>query len=185
MSEPTGPAPTSRSSVVAIVLGLVLVAAVIAGALVIERATDSDLDLPDTVGGDMRAEPRNDLARSAESRLEDVMDASATIRSYRASDERGGIVMVVDQAAGPFLPRGPNPAPALMDLARGPFELVNEGDAVCQVTWANVVAEGEDVPDEDPAGVQCQLGAHGRTYLLYGTGMSTDEAVDILEKIAD
>ena len=185
MSEPTGPAPTSRSPIVAIVLGLLMVAAVIAGALVIERATDSDVDLPDTLAGGLRAEPRNDLARSAESRLEDVMDASATIRSYRADDDRGAMVMVVDQAAGPFVPRGPNAAPELMGLARGPFELVNEGDAVCQLTWPNVVAEGEDVPDEDPAGVQCQLGAHGRTYLLYGTGMSSQDAVDILEDIAD
>ena len=48
-----------------------------------------------------------------------------------------------------------------------------------------MVPEGEDVPDEDPVGVQCQLGADGRTYWLDGTGVSVDDAVDILEEIAD
>ncbi len=185
MSEPTDSAPASRPSVVAMLLGLVVVAAVIAGALAIEQATDNDLDLPDSLPGGLRAEPRDDLTRSAESRLEDVLDASAAVRSYRADEDRGAMVMVVDQAAGPFAPRGPHVDPKLLGMARGLFELINEGDAVCQVTWPQPVVEGEGVPDVDPAGVQCQLGAHGRTYLLYGTGLTSEEAADMLESIAD
>jgi hypothetical protein len=158
---------------------------VIAGALAIEQATDNDLDLPDELAGGLRAEPRDDIARSAESRLEDVMDAPATVRSYLAGKGRGALVMVVDESAGPFAPRGPNVDPELLGLARGPFELVREGDAVCQVTWQSVVAKGDELPDEEPAGVQCQLGADGRTYWIYSTGMSAADAADILEDITD
>ena len=170
----------------AIVLGLVVVAAVIVGALAIEQATDGDVGLPDTLAGGYRAESDSKLFDSAADGLEEVLDAPVTVRGYVTSDaERQVTITVIDADAGPYAPSGPQADPELLGLERAPSELVREGDAVCQLAWGTIVPEGEDVPAEEPAGVQCQLAADGRTYWLNGRGLSADDAVDILESVSD
>jgi hypothetical protein len=186
MSEPTGPAPANRPSVVAMVLGLVVVAAVIAGALALEQATDNDLDLPGSLPGGLHADESSKLVDSAEANLEDALDAPVTVRSYRTEDdERLVTLTIVDEAVGPFAPSGPQADAALLGLARAPFELVRRDDVVCDLAWNATVPDGEPVPKGDPIGMKCQLGADGLTYWLSGRGLSFDDAVDILESVAD
>jgi hypothetical protein len=204
MSQPTGPASTSRPTVVPTLLGLLLVVAVIVVALVIERATDDD-GLPDELSGGLRATDLVDpdrfdsgadaerfavqqgrLRESAEEQLEDVLDLPVTVRSYQTDgSERVVTITTIDEAAGPWAPAGAQPEPALLGMQRAGVELVREGEAVCHLAWGVSVPEGRDVPDDDPASVQCQLGADGRTYWLNGRGVSADDAVDLLESVAD
>ena len=135
----------------AILLGLVVVAAVIVGALAIEQATDNDLDLPDTLPGGLRADDASELVDSAEAGLEDVLDAPVAVRSYRTDDdERLVTLTVVDQAAGPFAPSGPQADAELLGLARGPFELVREGDVVCDLAWSRDGRRGRAGPGGRP-----------------------------------
>ncbi len=182
MSEAT----SSRSSIGAILLGLVVVAAVIVGALAVEQATDNDLELPDTLAGGLRADESSELVDSAEEGLEEALDVPVTVRSYRTSDdERLVTVTVVDEAAGPFAPSGPQADAELLGLARAPYELVREDDVTCDLAWTATVPEGEPVPKDDPIGMKCQLDADGRTYWLSGRGLSFGDAVDILESVAD
>lgn len=185
------------------VLGLLLVVAVIAVALMIERATDDD-GLPDELSGGYRATDLVDpdrfdsgadaerfavqqsrLRESAEERLEDVLDLPVTVRSYRTDGSERVTITTIDEAAGPWAPAGAQPEPTLLGMRRAGFELVRAGDAVCHLAWGVTVPEGRDVPDDDPASVQCQLGADGRTYWLNGRGVSADDAVDLLESVAD
>ncbi len=186
MSEQSHPEPATRPSVVAMLLGLVVVAAVVVGALAIEQATDSDLDLPDSLPGGLRADDSSELVDSAEAGLEDVFDEPVVVRSYRTDDgERLVTLTVVDQAAGPFAPSGPQADADQLGLARAPFELVRDGDVLCDLAWSPTVPAGEPEPEGDPTGLKCQLGAEGRTYWLSGRGLSLDHAVEILEEIAD
>jgi hypothetical protein len=205
MSEPTGPPSKSRPPVVPVVLGVLLVAVVVAAGLLVERATDGDADLPETLAGGFRAtdvvdeeqfdsraeaekfaDDQREYADSVGENLEDVLDATVTARNYQDQDAERLITMaVVDAAAGPFAPNGPLADPERMGLERGPTELVREDDVVCRVNWGQVVVEGDDVPDADPVGIQCQLGADGRTYWLLGGDLSVDDAVDALESLAD
>jgi hypothetical protein len=186
MSEPTQPARTSRTSVVAIALGLLLIAAVIVVALWIERATDSDVELPDELSGGFNADPSSELADSAEDNLADVFDTSVTVRSYQADGGDSQVtITVLDEEAGPFAPAGPQAEPGLLGLERGPFELIRDGDTVCQLAWGTLVTKGDELPDEDPIGVQCQLEDEGRTYWLNGRGVTADDAVEILESLTD
>ena len=152
----------------------------------VEQATDNDLDLPDTLPGGLRADDSSELVDSAEASLEDVLETAVTVRSYRAADdERVVTLTVVDQEAGPFAPSGPQAEADLLGLARAPYELVRDGDVVCDLAWTATVPAGEPLPKGDPIGMKCQLGAHGRTYWLSGRGLSLDDAVEILESVSD
>jgi hypothetical protein len=190
MTEPTGPASTSRPPVVPIVLGLLLVAAVIAVALLIERATDGHIDLPDDLPGGLSStsisESQRETVANAEEALEQTLEFDVTVETYVDDGaERQATITVVDDAAGPFAPSGPQPDPETLGLERSPYELVRDGDTTCEIAWGAPVPEGEDVPDDDPVGVHCQLGANGHTYWLNGRGLSADDAVEILESVTD
>ncbi len=187
MNAPTGPASSSRPPVVPIVLGVLLVAAVIAAALLIERATDGDIDLPESLPGGLRAD--GDLPAAAvvaERNLEETLDATVTLGTYRDdNDESDATLTVIDAEAGPFAPDGPQPAPEALGLERASTELVREGDVLCRLAWGKSVAEGATAPDEDPVALYCQLGADGRTYWLNARGISVDDAVEILDDVAE
>jgi hypothetical protein len=187
MSEPTDSAPASRPSVVAMLLGLVVVAAVLAGALAIEQATDNDLDLPDSLPGGLRAdEPLPDAAVDAGRELEATLDETVALRTYvDAGREINVTLTVIDAEAGPFAPDGPQPMPEALGLERAGTELVEDDGVLCRLAWGRTVVDGDELPDADPVGVFCQLGAHGRTYWLNGRGVSVDDAVEILESVAD
>lgn len=204
-AAPSAPAPPPRRlPVVALVLGLVLVAAVVAVGLLVERATDDELELPDRLDGgfhatdtgegfDVDADTAANLADREGERdellsdaLSEVLDADARVRSYADADlEEHATLTVVDAEAGPVNPGGAIVGdPEWLGLERAPTELVREDDAVCQVSWGETVPDGEDVPDDAPLSVTCQLGADGRTYWLTAQQMEVSEVVDVLEDVA-
>ena len=85
MSEPTGPESTSRPPVVPIVLGVLLVAAVIAAALVVERATTKDpADRYQTVG-----------------EMTDDLETALEVEAARAGTTTGEATSVLDAVPGP------------------------------------------------------------------------------------
>ena len=178
---------TSRPPVVPLIVGLVLVAAVIVAALAIERATDGEVDLPDALPGGLVADSTlPEAAVPAERELEETLGETVTLGTYRDREgERSATITVVESDAGPFAPDGPQPVPESLGLERAATELVREGDVLCKVAWATTLPEGQEVPDEDPVAVFCQLGADGRTYWLNGRDLSVDLAVDILEDVVD
>ena len=92
---------------------------------------------------------------------------------------------VLDRSPGLFDPHGPPIDPELLQLERSIYELRRVGDAVCDLYWQQVVPEGQPIDDKvGPAAVQCQLGDGDRTLEIFGSGLSAEEAVEILESLA-
>ncbi|KQP63398.1 hypothetical protein ASF47_14970 [Nocardioides sp. Leaf285] len=204
----------ARTRVAGVVLGAVLLALMVVFAVVLPRidsgaeelsGADSVAALPDELPGGLRAldlgveapegqdpaqaeeltQRQTELQESAGERLSEVFDAPAEVRIY--ADEalqRQAAVAVVGVPAGLFIPGALPVDPALLDLARSSTELERVGDAVCQLTYGQNVPAGQPVPEDDPAGVTCQLGAEGTTYWIQGGGITAEEAVAVLDDLA-
>lgn len=168
-----------------------------------EGSTDSDAPkLPDTIevpveltamdvtagksGAEVEtAETQGELYAKSAEELETIFGAEAAVRSY--SDEQQQVQLTVTAVAveaGAYTPAGPPVDAALLGLERSTRELVKVGEGVCAVYWSQPVAEGQELPDEQPSGLQCQLGADGTTWLLEGVGLDPEEAIEVLENLA-
>jgi hypothetical protein len=202
---------SDRSTQVAGVLtGVVLLGAVAAFGIALPKATGDDdteaaseIVLPDTLphglvaedvadeGGGPEAEEYAgrvaEIQTSAIDGLEEIFGAPAAIRGYASDD--GSVqatVTVLDRAPGLFDPHGPPIDPELLQLERSIYELRRVDDAVCDLYWQQVVPEGQPVDDAvAPSAVQCQLGDGDRTLELFGSGLTADEAVEILESLTE
>jgi hypothetical protein len=200
---------SDRSTQVAGVLtGAVLLGAVAAFGIALPKATGDDdtetaseIVLPDTLPHGLVAEDVADegggaegeeyagrvaeIQKSAIDGLEEIFGDAAAIRGYASDD--GSVqatVTVLDRAPGLFDPHGPPIDPELLQLERSIYELRRVGDAVCDLYWQQVVPEGQPVDDAvAPAAVQCQLGDGERTLELFGSGLSAEDAVEILESL--
>lgn len=210
MSEPTSqPQPTrpkhphfvpqGRRPVLAIILGLLLVAVVVTAGLLVVRATDDSLEPPEQLGdytelsrltgaelGDF-VKSSQEVNRSLADNLEEVYDADATVASYvdvdpetdRPSLETQIRLTVIDREPGPFGAQEAQPDPEL--TGRNAIELIREDDATCIVRYPQVSPEEDQ---GDPIGVQCQSDEGPRTYQLGTVGLSVAETVDLLEEAA-
>jgi hypothetical protein len=192
---------------IGVVLGLVLLGAVAAFAIGLPKATDegeaeaAEVVLPDELPhglvaedvqgpeggaeGQEYAERVTAIQDSAVEGLEDIYGDPAAVRGYASDD--GSVqatVTVLDRAPGLFDPHGPPIDPELLRLERSLYELRRVGDAVCDLYWQQVVPEGQPVDDSAPSAVQCQLGDGDRTLELFGSGLSAEAAVEILESLA-
>jgi hypothetical protein len=201
---------SDRSAQVAGVLtGVVLLGAVAAFGIALPKATGEDEaeateivlpdtlphglvaeDVPDAAGGPEAEEYAGRVAeiqQSAIDGLEEIFGNPAAIRGYASEDGSAqATVTVLDRAPGLFDPHGPPIDPELLQLERSIYELRRVGDAVCDLYWQQVVPEGQPVDDSvDPAAVQCQLGDGDRTLEIFGSGLSADDAVEILESLQD
>jgi len=200
---------SDRSAQVAGVLtGVVLLGAVAAFGIALPKATGDDdteaaseivlparrphgrvaADVPDETGGpeaEDYAARVGQIQESAIDGLEEIFGDPAAIRGYASDD--GSVqatVTVLDRAPGLFDPHGPPIDPELLQLERSIYELRRVGGAVCDLYWQQVVPEGQPIDDAAaPAAVQCQLGDGDRTLELFGSGLTADEAVDILESL--
>jgi len=188
---------------VGILLGVVLLGAVAAFGIALPKATGDDEDreaaapveLPDTLPHGLVAQdtvegPQGEqyatVQGSAVAGLEEIFGAPAALRGYAA---RGGAVQatvtVLDRAPGLFDPHGPPIDPEVLGMERSVYELRRVGDAVCDLFWQQVVPQGAAVDEAaDPAALQCQLGVGDRTIELFASGMSIEDAADVLESLA-
>ncbi|HET9419775.1 MAG TPA: hypothetical protein VFO49_01475 [Nocardioides sp.] len=202
---------SDRSAQVAGALtGVVLLGAVAAFGIALPKATGdeeeqqaTEIVLPDTLPHGLVAEDVADEAGGPEAEeyagrvaeiqesaiggLEEIFGEPAAIRGYASDDGTAqATVTVLDTAPGLFDPHGPPIDPELLQLERSIYELRRVGDAVCDLYWQQVVPEGQPVDDSaDPAAVQCQLGDGDRTLEIFGSGLSADDAVEILESLQD
>ncbi len=199
---------SDRSAQIAgVVTGVVLLGAVAAFGIALPKATGEDEpdaaeivlpdklphglvaeDVPDEAGGPEAqdyADRVAEIQKSAIDGLEEIYDDAAAIRGYASDDGSAqATVTVLDRAPGLFDPHGPPIDPELLQLERSIYELRRVGDAVCDLYWQQVVPEGQPVDDSaDPAAIQCQLGDGDRTFEIFGSGLSIDEAVEILESL--
>ena len=196
-----------KAQVAGVVTGVVLLGAVAAFGIALPKATGEDdaeatrIELPETLPHGLVAEDVPDdeggaegqeyadrvaeIQESAVDGLEDIFDAPAAIRGYASDD--GAVqatVTVLDRPPGLFDPHGPPIDPELLQLERSIYELRRVGDAVCDLYWQQVVPEGQPIDDKaGPAAVQCQLGDGDRTFEIFGSGLSAEEAVEILESL--
>ena len=185
---------------IGVVLGLVLLGAVAAFAIGLPKATDegdaeaAEVVLSDELPHGLVAQDQlegADAARYAEAQdsmvegLEDIYGDPAAVRGYASVD--GSIqatVTVLDRAPGLFDPQGPPIDPKVLGFERSFYELRRVGDAVCNLYWQQPVPEGEPVDESaDPSGVSCQLGDGDRTLELFGSGLSAEAAVEVLESL--
>jgi hypothetical protein len=191
---------------IGVVLGLVLLGAVAAFAIGLPKATDEKaseadgIELPDQLPHGLMAEDVLDreggakaqeyadrvaaIQDSAVKGLEDIYGDPAAVRGYASDDGTvQATVTVLDQAPGLFDPHGPPIEPELLQLERSIYELRRVGDAVCDLYWQQVVPLGQPVGDADPSAIQCQLGDGDRTLEIFGSGLSSEAAVEILESL--
>ena len=186
---------------IGVVVGLVLLGAVAAFGIGLPKATDDDAtkaeeivlpdELPhgliaqDELGGEV-ADQYAAIQDSAAEGLEDIYGDAAAVRGYASED--GSIqatVTVLNRAPGLFDPHGPPIDPQLLGLERSIYELRPVGEAVCDLYWQQPVPEGQPVDESaDPGGVMCQLGDGDRTWEFFGSGLSAEEAVEVLESLA-
>ncbi len=189
---------------IGIAVGVVLLGGVAAFGIALPKATDDDTsdssrsatpivlpdELPhglvaqDTVAGRI-GEQYGKAQTSMVDGLQDIYGDDAAVRGYASDD---GVVQatvtVLDQAPGLFDPQGPPVAPEVIGLARSVYELRRVGDAVCNLSWQQPVPEGQPVTDADrPAGLQCQQGVGDRTVELFASGISVEQASDILDAV--
>lgn len=198
------PSSAPSPALLGLLVGLVLLAVIVAFAVLLPRAGETSSGaLPDTLPGGLTAtdvvdetlgDPAEaqefatvqaDLVASAEVRLQELYDVPAHVRTYR-DPERGVqvTVLVVEQAAGPFVPDGPPVDPSLLGYARNLTDLVTVGDGTCSLIWQQPVAAGEPITVPDPQAVKCQVGGAESTYQLIGVGITAEEAVEILDGLA-
>ncbi|HWM73536.1 MAG TPA: hypothetical protein VNQ53_07340 [Nocardioides sp.] len=193
-----------RAQVVGVLTGAVLLGAVAAFGIALPKLTDDDADeialpdrlphglvaedVPDEAGGPEAEEYADRVAeiqKSAVDGLEEIYDVPAAIRGYASADGAAqATVTVLDLEPGLFDPHGPPIEPELLQLERSIYELRRVDDAVCDLYWQQVVPEGGSVDKSaDPAAIQCQLGDGDRTLEIFGSGLSADDAVEILESL--
>jgi hypothetical protein len=196
------------TGLVGVLLGVVLLGAVAAFAIALPKVTDdegaeaAEIELPDQLPhglvaedvqgpeggaeGQEYADRVTAIQDSAAEGLEDIYGDPAAVRGYATDD--GSVqatVTVLDRAPGLFDPHGPPIEPELLELERSIYELRRVGDAVCDLYWQQVVPAGQPVDETaDPSAVQCQLGDGDRTLELFGSGLSAEAAVEILESLA-
>ncbi len=196
-----------QAPLIGVLLGLVLLGAVAAFAIALPKATgeaeaeQAAIELPDELPHGLVAEDQRDgdaqaqeyvdrvvaIQDSAVEGLEELYDAPAAIRGY--SSEDGSVqatVTVLDQAPGLFDPHGPPIDPELLQVERSIYELRRVGDAVCDLYWQQPVPQGQPIDESvDPSGVMCQLGDGDRTLEIFSSGLSAEEAVEVLESLQD
>jgi len=194
---------------IGIVLGVVLLGAVAAFGIALPKATDDDgpagaetagaetaaVALPDDLPHGLVAQDQLDgeaagrYAAAQESAVEgfaEIYDEPVAVRGYANDD--GSIqatVTVLDRPPGLFDPNGPPIDPEVLGLARSIYELRRVGDAVCNLNFQQVVPQGQPVDDgAAPTSLQCQQGDGDRTIELFASGLTLDQAVEILDELA-
>jgi len=186
---------------VGVVVGLVILVAMVAFVVLLPRIGESsggalpdalpggltatdivDETQSDSAGAEEFAQLQGDLVASAEARLEEVYDVPARVRTYR--DPERGIqvtVLVIESAAGPFVPDGPPVDPQLLGYTRNLTDLVAVGDGTCSLIWQQPVPAGEPITEPDPQAVKCQVGDAEGAYQLIGVGITAEQAVELLD----
>jgi hypothetical protein len=185
---------------IGVALGVVLLGAVAAFGIALPKATDDEAakaeeivlpdELPhglvaqDQLGGEI-AERYDEAQKSGAEGLENLYGDPAAVRGYASEDGAVQATLVVlDRPPGLFEPHGPPIAPEVLGLERSVFEMRRVGDAVCDLYWQQPVPEGQTTDETaDPAAVQCQLGDGDRTFEFLGSGLSAEEAVEVLEAV--
>ena len=188
---------------IGVVLGVVLLGAVAAFGIALPKATGdedeseaaAEIVLPDELPHGLVAQDNLDTevaaryeaaqASGAEG-LEGIYDAPAAVRGYATDDGSAqATITVLDRAPGLFDPHGPPIDPEVLGFERSIYELRRVGDAVCDVFWQQPVQEGQEIDESiDPAALQCQLGDGDRTIELFGSGLSLEQGIDVLESLA-
>jgi hypothetical protein len=195
---------------IGLLLGVVLLGAVAAFGIALPKATGDHeaetggtsepggtgaIELPDELPHGLVAQDQLDgeaagrYAAAQQSAVEgfaEIYDESVGVRGYANDDGRiQATVTVLDRAPGLFDPNGPPIDPEVLGLARSVYELRRVGDAVCNLNFQQVVPQGQPVDDSAaPASLQCQQGDGDRTIELFGSGLTLDQAVDVLRELA-
>ncbi len=187
---------------IGVVLGVALLGAVAAFGIALPKITGDDEEpeaaaeivLPDELPHGLVAQDNLDTEvaaryetaqNSGADGLQDIYDVPAAVRGYASEDGSAqATITVLDQAPGLFDPHGPPIDPAVLGLERSIYELRRVGDAVCDLFWQEPVQEGQPVDESiDPAALQCQLGDGDRTIELFGSGLTLEQGIDVLESL--
>lgn len=209
--------PASRSSaastVLSAVLGVVLLAGVVAFTVGLNAADDTEpassetaagaIDLPDSLSNGMVAVDLGTLPEELTAQLGSVDELPAQeaavaeglarvfgvpgeFRVYAAEDATAlANVTVLDKAPGLFTPDTLPIDPSVIGVTRAQSELVDVDGATCSVAWPAEVPEGQEIdPTVTPQAVRCQLGAGERTYEITAQGLTVDDSVAVLKALA-
>lgn len=206
--------PSAARTAVLGLLGGAAALAVLGGfAIGLPKAADSApglAALPDTLAGGLTAvevlaqeqvdtdgeqaaqaqqflDEQGEIQGSAVDALKKQYDAPVELRAYQTADQQSQLtVTIIGAPGGPFLPQGPVPDPETYGYARGAYSLEAVGDGICSIAWATPVPQGQEVDaGETPTSVYCQVTSDDVTYLANGSGLTAQEAVDILDGLAD
>jgi hypothetical protein len=199
MASTPGSGIPSRTTVAALVAGLVLLALVVAFAVGLPKASGEPEEggataqlatLPDTLPGGFV-----DLAgvggpQGGDSAAIDYVnqvlgevypDEPTEFRVY-VDQERQALLTVTLFAAdgGAFFPPNGVADPQALGLDRAPTELVRQGEAVCEASYQSGAPGAASGGDEEPLAVSCQQPHDGTTVQIGSQGIGVDETVDLL-----
>ncbi|WP_121253268.1 hypothetical protein [Nocardioides ferulae] len=197
---------TPHPALIGLPLGLAVLAAMVVFSLVLDGRGSGEIELPDSLPGGWQSvtepmEGRDDpeaaqeyadrqvqAVAHVEEQLGEVYDDELAFAAYLHDDPEIGprFVTVTAFAAppGPFAPPNGILDPEEVGMARAPIEVVREGDTVCILEWVQQPESAEIDESEPPLTTTCQLGADGRTYLLAGSKLMLDDAVELIETVA-
>ena len=185
-------------------LGVVLLGAVAAFGIALPKATGDDeadaapsttITLPDelphglvaqdTEGGEIAARYQSGQDAAVDE-FEEIYPEPAAVRGYANAD--GSIqvtITTLGRAPGLFNPHGPPVDPEPLGYERWIYELRRVDDTVCDLFWQEPVQQGQPVDSgAAPASIQCQQEDGDRTDQLFGQGLTLDQAVDVLDAVA-
>lgn len=210
-SSKTG--PLSRSSLVALVVGVVLLGLLVFFAVGLPKLIGGDEgesaaggagvagSLPDSLPGgwqaleDSSGPDGGDAAAYSQQQktaiayvnkvYRQVYDEGTQFRAY-VNEEKQALVTttVFDAAGGAFAPANGVADPALLKLDRAPVELTRNGDAVCIASYQSAAqTTGSSTDDAAPLSVSCQM-PHGASTLQIGAqGLSVAETAALLGEL--
>jgi hypothetical protein len=111
--------------------------------------------------------------------------AAVAYRAYSdAGRERTPWVIAV-RAKSPGLVLGPVSDPKLLQLANLPREVVDVGQAQCEVTWSPITPAGQTPPPESEIATVCQRTGNDLTVFVGGNGFTGPDSPRALADVAD
>jgi hypothetical protein len=127
------------------------------------------------------------VVTSATANLAEVFGEPTAFGIYGRADGTALLTLAVGPGeAGLFVPDGAPVSAEVQQAARANLELVEIGDAVCSVVYAQAIPAGQPVdPEEQPGRVHCQLADAGLLYDVTAQGIGVEETVAAAEAVRD
>lgn len=142
---------------------------------------------PEVVAQSGGVERMQEVVTSATANLAEVFGEPTAFGIYGKPDGSALLTLAVGPGEpGLFVPDGAPVSAEVQQAARANLELVEVGDTVCSVVYAQAIPTGQPVdPAEQPGRVHCSLADAGLLYDVTAQGIGVEETVAAAEAVRD